>query len=98
MWKHSPAAQILISKDTYQDKLLHEVHKELGHCGIEETYQRLVARFWWPSLKKKVKLWVKSCEACQKRDLLVPRELQNPTASSNLFGRVALDACHIKAG
>jgi hypothetical protein len=65
---------------------------------VEETYQRLVTRFWWPSLKKKVKLWVKSCAACQKRDPLVPREIRNPTGSSNLFGRVALDACHIKAG
>jgi hypothetical protein len=98
MRKHSPAAQIVISKDTYQDKLLQKVHEELGHRGIEETYQRLVARFWWPSLEKKVKLWVKSCDACQKRDPLVPRELQNPTGSSNLFGRVALDAFHIKAG
>jgi hypothetical protein len=58
MRKHLPAPQIVISKDTYQDKLLHRVHKELGHCGIEETYQRLVTCFWWPSLKKKVKLWV----------------------------------------
>jgi transposase InsO family protein len=98
MRKHSPAPQIVISKDTYQEKLLRKVHEELGHQGVEETYQRLVTRFWWPSLKKKVKLWVKSCAACQKRDPLVPREIRNPTGSSNLFGRVALDACHIKAG
>jgi transposase InsO family protein len=98
MRKHSPAPQIVISKEAYQDKLLRKVHKELGHRGIEETYQRLVTQFWWPSLKKKVRLWIHSCEACQKRDPLVPREIRNPTSTSSLFGRVALDACHIKAG
>ena len=96
--KHSPAPQIVISKEAYQEKLLRKVHEELGHRGIEETYQRLVTRFWWPSLKKKVRLWIHSCEACQKRDPLVPQEIRNPTGTSSLFGRVALDACHIKAG
>ena len=98
MRKHTPAPQIVISSEDYQDKLLRKVHEELGHRGIEETYQRLVLRFWWPSLKKKVKIWVKSCEDCQKRDSLVPREVRNPTGDSYIFGRVALDACHIKAG
>jgi hypothetical protein len=49
-------------------------------------------------LKKKVKLWIHSCEACQKRDPLVPRDIRNPTSTSSLFGRVALDVCYIKAG
>jgi transposase InsO family protein len=49
-------------------------------------------------LKKKTKLWVQSCEACQKRDALVPREIRDPTGATTIFGRVALDVCHIKAG
>ncbi|PLW40210.1 hypothetical protein PCANC_17965 [Puccinia coronata f. sp. avenae] len=73
MRKHSPAPQIVISKEAYQEKLLRKVHEELGHRGIEETYQRLVTRF---------------CAS----------EIRNPTGTSSLFGRVALDACHIKAG
>jgi hypothetical protein len=39
MRKHPPAPQIVISKDTYQDKLLRKVHEELGHRGVEEMYQ-----------------------------------------------------------
>ena len=98
MRKNSPAPQILISKESCQYHLLKKVQEELEHQGIEETYQQIVSRFWWPSLKKKVKLWIYSCEACQKQHPLVPREIQNPTSSSNPFGKVALDACHIKAG
>ena len=74
------------------------VHEDLGHRGVEETYSRLVDRFLWPSLKKRVKQWIRSCSAFQKRDPLVPREIRNPSGEAWLFGRVALDACHIKAG
>ncbi|KAI7947611.1 hypothetical protein MJO28_009519 [Puccinia striiformis f. sp. tritici] len=98
MRRHSPVAQLVVSNEVFQDKILTLVHAELGHRGLEETYTRVVHRFWWPSLKKKVKMWVKSCEPCQKRDSLVPREIRNPTGESSLFGRVALDVCHIKAG
>ena len=36
--------------------------------------------------------------ACQKRDPLVPMEIRHPTGENTLFGQVALDTCHIKAG
>jgi len=98
MRRHSPMHQIVISSNSFQEKLMRMVHEDLGHRGPEETYLRLITRFWWPSLKKKAKDWVKSCSACQKRDPLVPREIRNPTGKSYLFGRVALDACHIKSG
>ena len=35
MRKHTPAPQIVISSEDYQDKLLRRVHEELGHRGIE---------------------------------------------------------------
>ena len=98
MKKHSPLAQMVISNFEFQDKILKMLHEDLGHRGLEETYQRISNRFWWPSLKKKVKAWVNSCTACQLRDPLVPREIRNPTGETYLFGRVSLDACHIKAG
>ena len=98
MRRHLPMAQLVISNQTFQNKLLKITHEDLGHRGPDETYFRLSYRFWWPNLKKKSKEWVRSCLSCQKRDPLVPREIRNPTGESCLFGRVALDACHIKAG
>lgn len=74
------------------------MHKELGHRCLEETYQRIIARFWWPNLKKWGKVWIRSCENCQKRSSLVPREVRSATGVGSLFQRVALDACHIKPG
>ena len=66
MRRHSPMAQLVVSNPNTQCKLLQMVHEELGHRGAEETYGRLVYRFWWPSLKKTARCWVKSCVACQR--------------------------------
>jgi hypothetical protein len=42
MRKHTPMAQLVISNIPYQSQLLRKFHKDLGHSGLEETYQRLV--------------------------------------------------------
>ena len=74
------------------------MHEELGHKGIEETYRRVAMRFWWPGLKKKVKMWVNSCEACHKRSSLTPKEEGHATGENTFFGRISMDAVHIKEG
>ena len=58
---------------------MEKLHEEVGHKGVEETYRRVVMRFWWPGLKKKVKRQVASCEACQKRSSLTPKEIGHAT-------------------
>ena len=37
------------------------------HFGMRKTIQRIEAHFFWPTLIKDVKLYVKSCGLCQKR-------------------------------
>ena len=93
-----PAPQLVISSIDGQEYVLEKLHEELGHKGVEETYRRVVMRFWWPGLKKKVKRWVASCEACQKRSSLTPKEIGHATGENTLFGRISMDAVHIKAG
>ena len=35
-----------------------------AHMGEYKTLFRIRMRFWWPSIRKDIKLWVKSCAAC----------------------------------
>ncbi|KAI7961905.1 hypothetical protein MJO28_002394 [Puccinia striiformis f. sp. tritici] len=49
-------------------------------------------------MKKTVKKWVQSCDACQKRSSAQPWEEKKATGSPVVFGRVSLDTVHIKAG
>ena len=94
----APAPQLVVSSIDGQEYVMNKLHEELGHKGIEETYRRVAMRFWWPGLKKKVKRWVNSCEACQKRSSLTPKEEGHATGENTLFGRISMDAVHIKAG
>ena len=98
MRRASPVGQIVVSCPDGQKTLLSRMHEELGHQGVEETYRRLVLRFWWPNLKRDVREWVQSCEQCQRRDPTLPKEPGAATGENTVFGRVSMDAVHIKAG
>ena len=45
--------------------LAHEI-PVAGHLGKEKTRERILRRFYWPSLNKDVELYCRSCRVCQK--------------------------------
>jgi len=48
--------------------LLHDAHDSAiaGHFGFEKTYGHLHSRFFWPSMAKDTRLYVQTCESCQR--------------------------------
>ncbi|PLW57900.1 hypothetical protein PCANC_01042 [Puccinia coronata f. sp. avenae] len=98
MRRGSPLPRIVVTLPAKQDEILSKLHEDLGHRGVAETYRRVADRFWWPSLKQVVIRWCQSCKACQKRDGKRPLEPRYPTGEETVFGRVSMDAVHIKAG
>ena len=48
-------------------EVLHLAHEApmAGHLGINKTYQKIIQHFYWPGLKKDVKLFCRSCHTCQ---------------------------------
>jgi hypothetical protein len=97
MRRGSPLPRIVVTIPSKQHEILQRLHEDLGHRGTAETYRRVAERFWWPSLRKAVQSWCRSCEACQKRDSRRPMEMRYPTGEDTLFGRVSMDVVHIKA-
>ncbi|XP_068227562.1 uncharacterized protein [Palaemon carinicauda] len=51
----------------YRRKLLELAHDNLlsGHLGINKTFKKLSDLFFWPSLRRDVKKFVKTCKVCQ---------------------------------
>jgi hypothetical protein len=47
---------------------LHDAHDSAiaGHFGFEKTYGHLHSRFFWPSMAKDTRLYVQTCESCQR--------------------------------
>lgn len=77
--KAVPAPQFVVSSIEGQEYMMEKFHEELGHKGVEEIHRRVVMIFWWPGFKKKVKRWVDSCAACQKRSSLEPKGMGHAT-------------------
>jgi Integrase zinc binding domain len=48
--------------------LMHDAHDEImkGHRGVEKCYQDLSTSFAWPSKRRDVKEYVRSCNSCQR--------------------------------
>ncbi|KAL4290327.1 hypothetical protein GQ457_14G018800 [Hibiscus cannabinus] len=76
--------------------LLREFHgsKIGGHSGINRTYRRLSANFYWKTMRQDVRHYVRNCQVCQrmKSDSLVPAGLLQPLPiPEQVFEDLALD-------
>lgn len=60
---------LIVSGSQYHDEILFENHNSLvgGHKGVPKTYQRIVQKYYWKSLKKEVERFVKHCVQCHQR-------------------------------
>ena len=53
----------------YRDQILKEHHDGLlsAHLGFDKTYMRIRERFFWSSIYKDVRTYIKTCSDCQRR-------------------------------
>ena len=58
--------QIVVPSEM-RKQLMSVAHENLmsGHLGIRKTYEKLHNLFYWPSMRKDVKVFVNSCHQCQ---------------------------------
>ena len=65
-----------------------------GHLGSRRTIERVFSNFYWPSLRREVTQFCKSCDICQrkdKREVCGKVPLQNTPIIDVPFKRVAVD-------
>ncbi|GBG88381.1 hypothetical protein CBR_g47080 [Chara braunii] len=54
------------NSDSLRSLFLGECHDAVGHFGYKKTSANLVQKFWWPSMMKDAKLYVETCQVCQR--------------------------------
>ena len=66
-----------------------------GHLGIRKAHDRILNHFWWPTLRKDVSAYCRSCHTCQvvgKPNQKIPVAPLKPiTAFDEPFSRVIVD-------
>jgi hypothetical protein len=63
-----------------------------GHLGQTKTFKRIQSQFWWPTMAKDCKEYVKSCLVCQQhKDKPELKEAPKDTSGRFPMDRVAMD-------
>uniref|UniRef100_A0A0G4I3M0 Integrase catalytic domain-containing protein n=1 Tax=Chromera velia CCMP2878 TaxID=1169474 RepID=A0A0G4I3M0_9ALVE len=71
---------------------MHHDHPIGGHPAVKRLFQRLLAEFWWPCLRKDAREWVYKCRPCQeRRNQPKSRNPQTLPVPSQPFQRVGID-------
>ena len=79
----------------YRDDVLRQLHDSAtaGRAGAHRTYLKIRARFYFPKMRQFIRLWVKTCHACQRRKS--PRKFAKAAMKVYRIGapceRIALD-------
>ena len=87
---------VLSGQSKLKEALLWECHSApaAGHPGVERTFRRLVAVFYWPKMREDVHYYVASCIVFQttKYNTQPPAELLQPLPiSSMVWDQVTMD-------
>lgn len=87
--------QLLVPQNLRND-VLHIAHDGImsGHFGIRKATNKVLSEFNWPSLRKDVRLYCKSCDVCQKtipKGRIGKLPLGKMPLIDTLFSRVAKD-------
>ncbi|GBG90121.1 hypothetical protein CBR_g50214 [Chara braunii] len=53
-------------KESLRSLFLGECHDATDHFGYKKTAANLLQRFWWPTMLKDSKLYVETCQVCQR--------------------------------
>ena len=86
--------QLIVPKQ-YRETVLRIAHEIplAGHMGKKKTVDRIMQRFYWPTLYRDVAEWCRTCEKCQKHSPI--RNLRAPLVPLPVieepFTRIAMD-------
>ncbi|GBG78411.1 hypothetical protein CBR_g26439 [Chara braunii] len=54
------------NRESLRSLFLGECHDATGHFGLKKTAANLLQRFWWPTMMRDAKLYVETCQVCQR--------------------------------
>ncbi len=57
----------VVVPNKFRNEILSLAHASplAGHLGVTKTYDRILRQFFWPGLKRDVKLHCRTCHTCQ---------------------------------
>src|ERR1043165_2999769 len=70
--------------------MLHD-HPTAGHFGIKATFEKIKDRYYWKNMQQDVKIYVESCDACQRREKPRGKHELHPIEIKEPFYQIGID-------
>ena len=88
-----PIKKQLMVPMCFRSEVLRNYHDDQSHAGMDRLYKSIREKFFWSSLYRDIRLYVKSCEICQvaKRDYHAQKAKLQPLPVVDLFARFHMD-------
>lgn len=94
--KGVPTRQVLNRRDAVQAFVMFHSSPLGGHFAFKNTYLKISARYYWPSMKYDVEQWVITCPRCQLKGKEMLKEPLHPIPIPIVpFHQVAMDILHL---
>ena len=79
--------------EALRDTLLYQIHDlETIHAGPKRTIDKLAMNYYWPSMGKDTRKWIKACDNCQRKAKLnTSGHLRPLPIAKNRFDDISLD-------
>lgn len=89
------AIRRVIDDDDLRTAAIWDIHRQIGHRGINAVFSMLAQRYWWPKLYDDVKLRLSRCEQCQYRSTKKMVDMLTNSYSHALWEAVAVDVVYM---
>ena len=75
------------------DIILYSMHTDplTGHFALKGTIQRILERYYWPTIDRDVRAYINSCDDCQRRGKPQINEPLHPIKVGQPFSRIGID-------
>src|SRR5688572_25243340 len=90
--RKEPTRPFKVVKRNEVDIILYNMHSDplAGHFNVEETYRRIVLRYYWPQMYDDVRNYVKTCDECQRRGKAKRTEPLHPIKIGQPFDQIGM--------
>lgn len=86
-----------VRMDDQQDEIVRNTHN-YGHRGMKENKIQILQKYFFPTLDRKIKIFIDSCDICKKAkyDRKPPKLIRKSTFGETPFDRVHIDIFFLK--
>ncbi len=85
----------VVSLPDQRSEIVQQVHDEIGHRGVNSTFERVSRRYQWKGMFEDVASYVKSCPECQRRKRNQLQEPLHPTFTSYVWEKIGVDVVYM---